>query len=125
MDTQIRRVMIDPVVILPPSRRTLSVPLRATPITDVSLPATTTSAERLREAILRCATEAQAEEKSDTDARLHCFVAKLSGCMETMGEVDMDHALWDLMKLRQEPVRRTHATVIDNSATEQIGGNYL
>jgi hypothetical protein len=106
MDTQIRLAEPAPVVAPETGRTTLSLPQRAKPIAGLVVPAIATSIERLREAILRCATEAQSEEKTDTDARLHCFIAKLSGCMETMGEVDMDHALWDLMKLRAEPPRR-------------------
>lgn len=125
MDTSIRRIVIDPVVVAPPSRPTLSLQRPVAPAVNSIAPARTTSAGCLREAVLRCATEAQAEEKTNTDARLHCFVAKLSGCMETMGEVEMDHALWDLMKLRGEPVRRLDATTIDNTATEQIDRSAL
>lgn len=115
MDTQIRRVDTDPVATTAPARRTLSLPPVAL-IASASAPAPSTSVERLREAVLRCATEAQSEEKNDTDARLHCFVAKLSGCMETLGESEMDHALWDLMKLRAEPARPIAAAIATRQA---------
>lgn len=110
MDTQIRPVWSTPVVVVPAARPTLSLTGRqaaAQAAPDSTLAAT---ANKLREAILRCAAEAQREEGKDTDARLHCFIAKLSGSMECLGEVDLDHALWDLMKLRAEPCRRTDAS---------------
>lgn len=106
MDTQIRPVWSTPVVVAPSGRAalsTFSLPARTTaPIA----PAKDGTASQLREAILRCATEAQAEEKTDTEARLHSFIAKLSGSMECLGEDELDHALWDLMKMHAEPVRR-------------------
>lgn len=116
MDTQIRRVDTEPVAKAAPARRTLSLRPPAALIANAGAPAPSTSVERLREAVLRCATEAQSEEKTDTDARLHCFVAKLSGCMETLGESEMDHALWDLMKLRAEPARPVATAIATRQA---------
>jgi hypothetical protein len=104
---------------------TLPLPARATTASASIVSTRVATVDQLREAILRCATEAQAEEKTDTDARLHSFIAKLSGSMECLGEVEMDHALWDLMKMRADPVRRQAAATVDASATEQLGGAYL
>lgn len=105
MDTQIRRVastaLVTPVSNV--ARATLSLPSRSA---DRS-PRMEATAQTLRLAILRCAAQAMTEEQQDTEARLHCFVAKLSGSMECLGEVDLDHALWDLMKMRAEPCRRS------------------
>jgi hypothetical protein len=110
MDTQIRPVWSTPVVVAPAARPTLSLPSRQ--VAEQAAPASTlaATANKLREAILRCASNAHSAEPEDTDARLHCFVAGLSGSMEVLGEVDLDHALWDLMKLRAEPCRRTDAS---------------
>jgi hypothetical protein len=124
MDTQIRPVSSTPVVIAPTTRPTLSLPSRtaaanATVTSELAALASelaalasglAATANKLREAILRCAAEAQHEEVKDTEARLHCFIAKLSGSMECLGEVEIDHALWDLMKLRAEPCRRSDAS---------------
>jgi hypothetical protein len=119
MDTQIRPIWSTPVVVSPSARPILSLPARAaaTPARRPSSQETTVQVLRL--AILDCAAQAQTEEAHDTEARLHCFMAKLSGRMECMGEVDLDHALWDLMKLRAEPQRPYE---VDSSATERIGG---
>lgn len=105
MDTQIRPITREALVtpVSDRARATLSLPDRPA-VRSTFLEST---AKALREAILRCAAEAQKEEQKDTDARLHSFVAKLSGSMECLGEVDLDHAPWDLMKMRAEPCRRS------------------
>ena len=72
----------------------------ATPVTVTSL----------RKAILDCAHEATTTEPTDTDARLHCFIAKLSGTMEGLGERELDAALWNLMTTHRQP-----------TADEQLG----
>jgi len=127
MDTSIRR--ISPADTAMPvsnaARHTLSLPARAPTGSKAPSRFMGTTAQALRLAILQCAAQAMTEEKSDTEARLHCFIAKLSGSMECLGEVDLDHALWDLMKLRADPVRRQPAATVDASATEQLGGAYL
>jgi hypothetical protein len=110
MDTQIRPVWSTPVVVAPPARPTLSLSGRQAAANAAPASTLAATANKLREAILRCAAEAQREEGKDTDARLHCFIAKLSGSMECLGEVDLDHALWDLMKLRAEPARKLDVT---------------
>jgi len=70
-------------------------------------PATITA---LRKAILDCAHQATVTEPTDTDARLHCFIAKLSGTMEGLGERELDAALWNLMTTHRQP-----------TADEQLG----
>jgi hypothetical protein len=64
----------------------------------------------LRKFILECAREATTAEPTDTDARLHSFVAKLSGSMEGLGERELDAALWNLMTTHRQP-----------TADEQLG----
>jgi hypothetical protein len=54
----------------------------------------------LRQFILECAREATTAEPTDTDARLHCFIAKLSGSMEGLGERELDAVLWNLMETK-------------------------
>lgn len=79
----------------------------------------------LRDAILECARQANVAEPSNTDARLHSFVAKLSGRMEGLGELGLDRALWDLMKTPWPPAHSLQAEAVDASTTEQLGGAYL
>lgn len=127
MDTQIRR-LDNPIPMPSPARGktsanrpTLSLPGRQTAAHAAPASNLVATANKLREAILRCAAEAQRQETKDTEARLHCFIAKLSGDMECLGEAELDHALWDLMKLRTEP-QRTYE--VDTSAPEQIDRAY-
>ncbi len=55
-----------------------------------------TTVAKLRATILRCATEAAKEEPRSVEYRLHAFIAKLSGSMESMGENELDKVLWSL-----------------------------
>ena len=64
---------------------------------------TATTVTALRKAILDCAHQATTAEPTDTDARLHCFIAKLSGTMEGLGERELDAALWNLMTSHRQP----------------------
>ncbi|MGJ9420444.1 hypothetical protein ACHAC9_22210 [Massilia sp. CMS3.1] len=84
MDASIRSR--NPVAMPSPGRRTTT--LRSTPIFTVIA---------LRKAILNCAHQATAAEPTDTDRRLHSFIAKLSGTMEGLGERELDAVLWNLM----------------------------
>jgi hypothetical protein len=56
------------------------------------------TAAQLRKAIIDCAHRAYASYPHDTDARLHSFIAKLSGSMEGLDEPDLDKALWALLE---------------------------
>jgi hypothetical protein len=117
MDTSIRRIAA--AASAAPTRATLSVPTRPMSIAFVTgavdaipdlgnrrfavldpVPATVAS---LRKAILDCAHQATTTEPVDTDARLHCFIAKLSGTMEGLGERELDAALWNLMTTHRQP----------------------
>ena len=55
-----------------------------------------TTFAKMRSTILQCATEAVKEEPRNVEYRLHAFIAKLSGSMESMGESELDKALWSL-----------------------------
>jgi hypothetical protein len=124
MDTSIRRIESRPSAA--PARATLSMPARNTnmvfttgavdavrdlggrrfALVDASAP----NVESLRKAILECAHQATVAEPLDTDRRLHCFIAKLSGTMEGLGERELDAALWNLMTTHRQP-----------TADEQLG----
>jgi hypothetical protein len=64
------------------------------------------TAKQLRAGILECAAKATASEPANTEARLHCFIARLSGKMEGLGEAELDQALWALFSTPQ-PQRPT------------------
>lgn len=51
----------------------------------------------LRKAIIDCAAKATAAEPTNTDARLHSFLARMSATMECLGERELDAVLWNLM----------------------------
>lgn len=93
MDTSIRR--ITPAASVTPvpnaARATLSLPYRAPLMTEAE------QLDRIRKAIVRCAAEALKAEPRDTDARLHSFLAKLSGSMEGLAERELDIVLWNLL----------------------------
>jgi hypothetical protein len=55
-----------------------------------------TTARQLRQALLSCAADATKAEPANVEYRLHSFVAKLSGSMASMGEPELDKALWAL-----------------------------
>ena len=57
-----------------------------------------TTAAKLREAMLHCASEATKAEPTNVEYRLHSFIARLSGTMEAMGERDLDETLWGLLQ---------------------------
>lgn len=103
MDTQIRRATQAAAVTPAASvmRPTLSLPTReviaAAPALAPAVRSPAVVLAQLRHAILRCADEATRAEPNDTDARLHSFMAKLSGSMESIGQRDLDTALWDLL----------------------------
>jgi len=78
--------------------------------TRTALEAGPACATALRKAILDCALQATAAEPIDSDARLHSFIAKLSGTMEGLGERELDAALWNLMTTHRQP-----------TADEQLG----
>lgn len=56
------------------------------------------TAAQLRAAILDCAAKAIAAEPTNTEARLHSFIARLSPTMEHLGEPELDAALWALFE---------------------------
>ena len=114
MDTQIRPLVVAPA--FAERRPTLSLPASHKPAFAASASSIASPAPGLRESILRCAAEAQVDEKHDTDARLHCFIAKLSGCMESMGETELDHVLWDLMKTEPDKAKGGSAYLIDGAS---------
>jgi len=62
-----------------------------------------TTVAKLRETILRCAREAKKAEPNNVEYRLHSFIAKLSGSLEGMGELDLDAALWQLLETKPAP----------------------
>jgi len=90
---------LNPVAMPSPGRRHFA--LRPTPKGTLA---------SLRKAILDCAHQATTVEPTDTDARLHSFIAKLSGTMEGLGERELDAALWNLMTTHRQP-----------TADEQLG----
>jgi hypothetical protein len=89
MDQSIRR-RESAIVASPAPRQTLTLahPAKAT-------------AFALRRAILECAAAATTAEPSDTDARVHSFIARMSATMEGLGERELDAALWGLMETKQ------------------------
>lgn len=56
------------------------------------------TAAQLRKAITESAAEATAVEPTNTEARLHSFIAKLSGRMEVLGELGLDEVLYALFE---------------------------
>lgn len=50
----------------------------------------------LRSAIARSATQASNDAPANADMRLATFVARLSGCMESLGDHELDAMLWGL-----------------------------
>lgn len=147
MDTQIRRVMPAPGVLveipahtvvleekhrlpidwsvsnadLSTGRATLSLPVRQLKTSSAPSANLAEITNKLRVAILRCAAQAQTDEPNDTEARLHSFVAKLSGNMESMGEIELDRALWDLFGTPWPPAHSV-LPVASNAAVEPIAG---
>lgn len=57
----------------------------------------------IRKAILECAERATQAEPGNVEARLHSFIARLSGKMEHMGERDLDATLWKLFETPTAP----------------------
>lgn len=55
-----------------------------------------TTAATLRSAIARCASQASEDAPASCDLRLAVFVARLSGCMESLGDHELDAMLWGL-----------------------------
>jgi len=55
-----------------------------------------TTVASLRSAIARCAKQASADAPANADVRLAAFVARLSGCMESLGDHELDAMLWGL-----------------------------
>lgn len=60
----------------------------------------TATAASLRQAILCSAEGAMAREPKDTDRRLHCFIAQLSGHLQSIGEPEADAAVWALFETK-------------------------
>jgi len=69
-----------------------------------------TTVASLRSAIAHCAKQASADAPANADVRLAAFVARLSGCMESLGDHELDAMLWGLFDcdhaapLRVEPM---------------------
>lgn len=57
----------------------------------------------IRNAILECAQAATQAEPSNVEARLHSFIARLSGSMDFHGEHELDTALWKLFETPTAP----------------------
>lgn len=55
-----------------------------------------TTVATLRSAIARCASQASEDAPASCDLRLAVFVARLSGCMESLGDHELDAMLWGL-----------------------------
>lgn len=55
--------------------------------------------DTLRATIARCAEQASADAPANADVRLAAFVARLSGCMESLGDHELDAMLWGLFDL--------------------------
>lgn len=49
-----------------------------------------------RSAIARCAAQASNDAPTSAEMRLASFVARLSGCMESLGDHELDAMLWGL-----------------------------
>lgn len=58
----------------------------------------------LRSAIARCAMQASADAPANADVRLAAFVARLSGCMESLGDHELDAMLWGLFDMPAPPL---------------------
>lgn len=69
------------------------------------------TAANLRKVILKDAEAATRSHPANVEARLHSFIARLSGSMEGLGERDLDTALWKLFE-----------TPTASSAPAQAGG---
>jgi len=54
------------------------------------------SIQSLRDAVIGCAKQASKDAPASTDLRLAVFVARLSGCMESLGDHELDAMLWGL-----------------------------
>lgn len=52
----------------------------------------------IRKAMLQAAQGAMQSYPENVEARLHSFIARLSGSMEGLGESDLDTALWKLFE---------------------------
>lgn len=61
------------------------------------------TAAALRKAILQDALAATRSYPENVEARLHSFIARLSGSMEGLGERDLDTALWKLFETPTAP----------------------
>ena len=55
-----------------------------------------TTVAALRDAIARCANLAAIDAPADCDRRIAIFIARLSGCMESLGDHELDAMLWGL-----------------------------
>ena len=63
----------------------------------------------LRDAIKRCVSNANADAPADADLRVMAFVARLSGCMESLGDHELDAMLLGLFD--QAPAARPNPPV--------------
>jgi len=70
-----------------------------------------TTVAKLRDTILRCAREATEAEPTSVEYRLHSFIAKMSGSFDTIGETELDTAVWALLELK--PSVRAEATRVE------------
>jgi len=108
MDTLIRRIQAEASSAVPEAglrtRKTI-VKRIAGKFVRVPVDPSFATVTSLRRAILDCAHQATAAEPLDTDARLHSFIAKLSGTMEGLGERELDAVLWNLMTTAAPAVR--------------------
>lgn len=57
----------------------------------------------IRKAILECAERATQAEPANVEARLHSFIARLSGRMVSLDEGDLECALWKLFETPAAP----------------------
>jgi len=64
------------------------------------------TAAALRTAIAGCVKQASADAPTNADARLASFVARLSGCMESLGDHELDAMLWGLFDYDRPALQR-------------------
>jgi hypothetical protein len=65
------------------------------------------TARQLRDKIIEIAKRAQELHPTSVDARAVCFIARLSGAMQILGEFELDNALWDLVTTEQPSSKPT------------------
>ena len=66
-----------------------------------------TTIATLRDAVKRCSESAFKDHPYHTDARLHSFVARLSGSMEHLGERELDETFWGVLETVSAPAQTT------------------